>query len=113
MHSVLCRRLAPAQLAKPRDLVVLACQATSRQPHTTALHQQTVQLPSGLLVQHNSTPAEVMFLYDEVYRQHQYLQHGVQLQPGSIVLDIGANVGIFSMQAAEVRARSACCWSLG
>ena len=54
------------------------------------------------LCRHTSTPAEVMFLYDEVYQQQQYLQQGVVLRQGGTVLDVGANIGLFSMLAAEV-----------
>lgn len=52
---------------------------------------------------HTSTAAEVLFLYDEVYSEQQYTQHGIQLRPGDTVLDVGANIGMFSMLAAEVR----------
>ncbi|KAF6259530.1 S-adenosyl-L-methionine-dependent methyltransferase [Scenedesmus sp. NREL 46B-D3] len=58
-------------------------------------------LPSGLNVRHTSTPAEVQFLYDEQYSDRCYLQHGVSLAPGATVVDVGANIGIFSMFAAE------------
>lgn len=51
---------------------------------------------------HTSTPAEVMFLYEEVYAQQQYCQHGVRLKPGDTVMDVGGNIGIFAMLAAEV-----------
>lgn len=43
-----------------------------------------------------------MFLYDEVYQQQQYLQHGVVLQQGGTIIDVGANIGLLSMLAAEV-----------
>jgi hypothetical protein len=51
---------------------------------------------------HTSTPAEVQFLYDEQYSERCYLQHGVSLAPGATVIDVGANIGMFSMFAAEV-----------
>jgi hypothetical protein len=51
---------------------------------------------------YTSTPAEVMFLYEEVYSQQQYLQHGVTLKPGDTVMDVGGNIGLFAMLAAEV-----------
>jgi hypothetical protein len=43
-----------------------------------------------------------MFLYEEVYLQQQYLQHGVMLKPGDTVMDVGGNIGLFAMLAAEV-----------
>lgn len=48
-----------------------------------------------------------MFLYEEVYCQQQYLQHGVGLKPGDTVVDVGANIGLFSLFAAEV---GCCVW---
>jgi hypothetical protein len=47
----------------------------------------------------------VQFLYDEQYSDRCYLQHGVSLAPGATVIDVGANIGMFSMFAAEVSHR--------
>lgn len=46
-------------------------------------------LPNGLRVQHVSKQ-DLHFLYEEVMQQASYLQHGVQLHRGDVVLDIGA-----------------------
>lgn len=54
---------------------------------------------------HTSTPAEVLFLFKE---QPGYLQHGVQLRPGDTVIDVGANIGLFSMLAAEAVGPGGC-----
>jgi hypothetical protein len=51
----------------------------------------TSTLPNGLSVQHVSTQ-DLRFLYEEVFVQKCYLQHGLQLRPGDTVLDIGAHV---------------------
>jgi ribosomal protein L11 methylase PrmA len=50
----------------------------------------------------------VQFLYEEQYSERCYLQHGVSLAPGATVIDVGANIGMFSMLAAEVRLQR--CW---
>lgn len=60
--------------------------------------RRPTRLPNGLTIQHNSTAAEVQFLYRE---QPQYLQHHVRLRPGDVVVDAGGNVGLFCMLAAE------------
>eukprot|EP00878_Enallax_costatus_P042569 GHUV01049971.1.p1 GENE.GHUV01049971.1~~GHUV01049971.1.p1 ORF type:complete len:147 (+),score=19.97 GHUV01049971.1:461-901(+) len=68
-----------------------------------ALHVYT--LPNGPQIRHTSSSAEVEFLYREHYQQRVYLQHQVSLQPGATVLDVGANIGLFAMSAAEVRCK--------
>ncbi|MCR6484997.1 FkbM family methyltransferase [Amycolatopsis sp. OK19-0408] len=47
---------------------------------------------------HSINPWEVSFLREEVGG---YFAHGVDLEPGSIVLDVGANVGVFSAAVYE------------
>ncbi len=45
-------------------------------------------LPNGLRVRHVSRQ-DLVFLYEEVMQQNSYLQHGVELRQGDVVLDIG------------------------
>ena len=40
---------------------------------------------------------ESEFLYDEIFVKEVYMQHGIQLQDGAIVIDVGANIGLFSL----------------
>ncbi|HEX2210284.1 MAG TPA: amino acid adenylation domain-containing protein, partial [Longimicrobium sp.] len=42
---------------------------------------------------------ETGFLYEEVFVERGYLQHGIELRPGSVVFDVGANIGMFSLYA--------------
>ncbi|KAG2438647.1 hypothetical protein HXX76_005194 [Chlamydomonas incerta] len=59
-----------------------------------------VKLPNGLVLRHFTTD-ELQFLYREIYQDRVYLKHGVALRPGDSVVDVGANTGLFTMQAAE------------
>jgi len=43
----------------------------------------------------NSGEAEL--IHREIFADRCYLQHGITLQPGDCVLDVGANIGLFSM----------------
>lgn len=45
---------------------------------------------------------DVAFLQHEIFVQQTYLQHGVRIRPGDTVLDVGANIGFFTLQAAEL-----------
>jgi amino acid adenylation domain-containing protein/non-ribosomal peptide synthase protein (TIGR01720 family)/FkbM family methyltransferase len=53
-------------------------------------------LPNGLPIL-NSNLNEVKFLYHEIFEDHCYLKHGITLNPDSVVVDIGANAGFFTV----------------
>ena len=57
------------------------------------------RLPNGLKIRYVSRK-DVPFLYREVYEEQNYLQ-GLSLRHGNTVLDIGANIGLFGLRAAE------------
>jgi FkbH-like protein/FkbM family methyltransferase len=53
-------------------------------------------LPNGLeIVQLNQY--ETDYVYKEIFEDHCYLRHGIRLQDGDTVVDIGANIGLFSL----------------
>jgi FkbM family methyltransferase len=70
------------------------------------------RLPSSLArmkqLHHASTPDELAFLCDEVWGGEQEAGYGLSLlRPGDAVVDVGANVGLATLYAAErVRALS-------
>lgn len=53
-------------------------------------------MPNGLTIA-GFNSREVEFLYDEIEVQDAYLRHGVNVTPGGRVLDVGANIGLFSL----------------
>ncbi|NUU21800.1 MAG: FkbM family methyltransferase, partial [Streptomycetaceae bacterium] len=56
-------------------------------------------LPDGrLIVEANAN--ETRELYDEIVTRNQYLRHGLRLRDGDVVVDIGANIGMFALFAA-------------
>lgn len=58
----------------------------------------TMELPNGTTVAHiNADEAE--FLYREIFAERCYLQHGIELRPGDVVFDVGANIGMFTLFA--------------
>ncbi len=40
---------------------------------------------------------ETLFLYEEIFVDQGYLRHGIDLRPGSVVFDVGANIGMFAL----------------
>ena len=73
--------------------------------HVHPSREQTATLPNGLEVSVVSR-LDLDFLYREIFDQKQYLQHGIHLQSGDVVLDCGGNIGLFSLFAAEMVGRT-------
>ena len=56
----------------------------------------TYTLPNGVqIVQLNQY--ETDYVYKEIFEDQVYLRHGIQLNDGDTVVDIGANIGLFSL----------------
>jgi FkbH-like protein/FkbM family methyltransferase len=53
-------------------------------------------LPNGLEIVHLNR-YETDYLYKEIFEDQCYLRHGIRLQDGDTVVDIGANIGLFSL----------------
>jgi FkbH-like protein/FkbM family methyltransferase len=53
-------------------------------------------LPNGLEIVHLNQ-YETDYLYKEIFEDQCYLRHGIQLRDGATVVDIGANIGLFSL----------------
>lgn len=52
-----------------------------------------------LATHHLSAPEETAFLYTEIFQQKIYLKHGITLRENDLMIDVGANVGFFSILA--------------
>ncbi|MEV7189327.1 FkbM family methyltransferase [Kitasatospora sp. NPDC093102] len=61
-------------------------------------------LPDGRAIA-EMHPNESRELYDEIVVRNQYLRHGLQVCDGDVVVDVGANVGVFALFAAAQAAR--------
>ncbi len=53
-------------------------------------------LPNGLEIVHLNQ-YETDYVYNEIFEDQCYLRHGIRLQDGDTVVDIGANIGLFSL----------------
>eukprot|EP00850_Spirogloea_muscicola_P011019 SM000067S20296 [mRNA] locus=s67:104599:107999:+ [translate_table: standard] len=60
----------------------------------------TMVLPDGLPIKYVSK-LDAEFLYREVVEQAQYQRLGAELVPGAVIVDVGANIGFFTMLAAK------------
>jgi FkbM family methyltransferase len=57
-------------------------------------------LPNGLTVKHTHM-LETIHLYQDIFVLRVYLQHGITLPEHSVVIDGGANIGMFSLFVLE------------
>lgn len=58
------------------------------------------KLPNGMAIQHWQK-GETDFLYEEIFgKETAYDREGLRFEPGAVIVDAGANIGMFSMYAA-------------
>ncbi|MBW3570676.1 MAG: FkbM family methyltransferase [Gemmatimonadetes bacterium] len=57
-----------------------------------------LRLPNGMTVVPQSR-VEAEHFYDDLFRKRIYLRHGVTLEPGDCVFDVGGNIGTFALFA--------------
>ena len=71
---------------------------------TTALTQMAVRnlckLPNGKEIVYKSRPETAQF-YADIFEKQIYMRNGVKLPSGGVVFDVGANIGLFSLFAAQ------------
>lgn len=69
------------------------------------IENSVAELPNGRMVSHLNQ-SETLFLYDEIFVNNSYLRHGIEINAGDTIFDVGANIGMFSLfvsdQAADV-----------
>jgi amino acid adenylation domain-containing protein/FkbM family methyltransferase len=54
------------------------------------------QLPNGLSVVHKNA-GETSAIYKEIFEEVDYFKNGITVNPGDVVFDVGANIGLFSL----------------
>lgn len=64
------------------------------------LHGEIATLPNGLRVMCQSR-AELRHFYDDIFEKEVYAKNGIRLGAGACVLDVGANVGLYSLFVQE------------
>lgn len=60
------------------------------------LIQKSVILPNGMQIfQHNHS--ETALQYQEIFIDKEYLKHNIVVEHGDVIVDVGANIGMFSL----------------
>ncbi len=61
---------------------------------------KSLKLPNGQKI-FAVDKLSAMDIYKEIYEENAYLREGLEIQPGATVIDIGGNIGLFSMYVLE------------
>lgn len=62
---------------------------------------RTRRLPNGLVVAHLNQN-ETDYIYKEIFELQAYLRHGVTIRDEDVILDVGANIGLFTVFANQI-----------
>ncbi|MEO6196443.1 MAG: amino acid adenylation domain-containing protein [Thermoanaerobaculia bacterium] len=62
------------------------------------------ELPNGMTILHQNRN-ETDYLYEEIFDKRCYLQHGLRLPDDACILDVGANIGMFTLFVHQECAR--------
>jgi FkbM family methyltransferase len=93
--------VAVAREDEPGNKQLVAYVVPSEDESLGAAGGQLYELPNGLKVaQINRNETDV--IYQEIFEDHTYLQHGVTLGDGACVVDVGANIGLFTLFAHQL-----------
>ena len=60
--------------------------------------KERYRLPNNLAVVHLNRN-ETDFLFEEIFENQTYFKHGITIEDGDCVFDVGANIGLFSLSA--------------
>ena len=61
-------------------------------------NQSGFRLPNGMIVAHHGS-FQTSIICKEVFEDEVYLKHGITLNDGAVVFDVGANIGLFTLFA--------------
>jgi amino acid adenylation domain-containing protein/FkbM family methyltransferase len=85
-----------------KRLVAFVVPTQERSPRVNG--RQRYRLPNNLYVVHMNRN-ETDFLYREMFEVKAYFKHGITIEDGDCVLDVGANIGLFSLFVSLARKR--------
>ncbi len=89
-----------AYIAPNRQRALAVRQMLRLEREGRVLDAPRYELPNGMVIFHQNK-SETDFVYDEIFRDQVYLKHGVTLQDGDCIFDVGANIGLFTLFAGQ------------
>ncbi|MDZ8258879.1 non-ribosomal peptide synthetase [Nostoc sp. ChiQUE01b] len=59
------------------------------------------ELPNGMMIAHLNKN-ETEFVYKELWEELTYLKHGITINEGDCIFDVGANIGLFTLFVSQI-----------
>ncbi len=59
------------------------------------------ELPNGMVIAHLNKN-ETEFVYKELWEEQAYLKHGITINEGDCIFDVGANIGLFALFMGQI-----------
>ncbi|GAX45461.1 amino acid adenylation [Tolypothrix sp. NIES-4075] len=59
------------------------------------------KLPNGMMIAHLNKN-ETEFVYKELWEEQTYLKHGITINEGDCIFDVGANIGLFTLFVGQI-----------
>jgi FkbM family methyltransferase len=69
--------------------------------NNTLLNRSLYELPNGMVIVYLNR-SETDFMYREIFERRCYLRHGISLDEGACIFDVGANIGLFTLQVGQI-----------
>ena len=82
-----------------KHLVAYVVASEDRAP--TVAGKQRYRLPNGAAVA-QLNKHETDYMYQEIFERQAYLRHGITIDDGDCVFDVGANIGLFMLFANQI-----------
>lgn len=73
-------------------------QPETNEASAAKLDKSAFRLPNGMAIAHHGS-FQTSIIYKEVFEDEVYLKHGITLDDGDVVFDVGANIGLFTLFA--------------
>jgi amino acid adenylation domain-containing protein/FkbM family methyltransferase len=65
------------------------------------LNRSLYELPNGMTIAYLNQ-SETDFMYREIFERRSYLKHVIALEEGACIFDVGANIGLFTLQVGQI-----------
>nr|ALT22105.1 nonribosomal peptide synthetase [Anabaena sp. XPORK13A] len=86
-------------LSESKQLLAYIVPQTQRSPIAAGMNRY--KLPNNMAVAHLNKN-ETDYIYREIFELQAYLRHGITINPGDCVFDVGCNIGLFGLFISRI-----------